>query len=737
MARLPDAPDLGGLPNVASRRPIASYDVGAIARAGEHIGEAIARGGEMVGNAMSDAANIQERATLGEAQGLHALGTGTEHLVTGVHHYIRAVDDYELSSAKADKLTQAAQLDTQFQNDKDYGSYATRYSKGLADINKNVAANLSPFNQERYRIWAEPRDAHAVGSAQGTARSIERDVGLARDTDNITKLQEKGLSDPDPLKGVDTIDTVNGLLKSQYDRGWITAQQWQNQRQNFAQNFAVKRVGMMPDGEQIALLSGPPQEGSVATFIPADARAQMVNLAKARIDRQVNEDSARRSEEVERSLLDAKAGIGEMPPRSVIEQDPTLTEPRRNNLLRQWDSAMGDVQALQRVVAKFNDPNGAPFNPYDKEDVDGVDKIFRVKGSDSAALQAVLDRTGMVPKTAATALRGDLNSQDPKRVAGALKMTTSIIAQNPNAFVSEGGKKEFDDASVMFLHRTQEMGMTADEAARKQIESQTPEYAQRQARIKGEDLNDIVKKQVSLADVRGAFNKSWLPNWIGAPKLGFDRDTEQSMYNDYVEAFRDAYLKSAGDVGDAKARAAAIMTKTWGISKVNGSDVIMRYPPDQAPAYAGIDNIADKIANDAVAAIKSETGQTVDRSKLVLSPLPGGRTSTPFWRGEAPPYQLYWFDDKGVLQSLNPGRAFVTFPNDIRQQQTQARQSQFEEAARARAEQRAAPSPLLEEAGAARTGFALPPITTGSALPKASQKTSPRAPAYTGASIPD
>lgn len=380
------------------------------------------------------------------------------------------------------------------------------------------------------------------------------------------------------------------------------------------------------------------------------------------------------AETFERHIIDASMGRGALPDRASIELDPTLDEPRRNALLRQHDQAAKEIIKYQNLKARFDDPNAGPFNPYDAEDKKGVDLIFQQLGGDGHALTAVVQRTGMVPKSVTTKLRGDLASNDPGRVETALQLVRSLSARNPQIWAGVEGERELESASVTFRHRVEDLGMTAKEAALKYVESQTPEYkAKVQARIKNEDINEIVKKRLSVDDLRSAFDDSW---WPGRPAVGFDPKTRQAMYSDYVEHFRELYLEN-GDVDLSKSLAQKQLKRVWGVSKVNGSDVVMRYAPEKAPAYQGIENVSVKIADQAIAAIKEETGQDVTRAQLRLSPIPQGRTSMAFWRGEPPPYLLSWQDKNGVVHSLNPGRAFVADMAMLRAAQTGTREAEF------------------------------------------------------------
>lgn len=380
------------------------------------------------------------------------------------------------------------------------------------------------------------------------------------------------------------------------------------------------------------------------------------------------------AETYERHIIDASMGRGALPDRASIELDPTLDEARRNALLRAHDSANQEILKLQQFRARFDDPNGGAFNPYNPDDRKGVDSVFSQMGGDYPALSAVVQRTGMVPKTVSTKLRGDLVSNDPGRVESALQMIGSLSARNPQIWAGVDGEQDFERAATTFRHRVEDLGMTAKDAARKYIESQTPEYkAKAAARIKNENIDEIVKKQLSVDDIRSAFDASW---WPGRPAVGFDPKTRLAMFNDYAELFRGYYMDE-GDVKESKALALKQLNRVWGVSRVNGSDIVMRYAPEKAPAYQGIENVSDKIAEQAIAAIKEETGQDVKRGQLRLMPVPEGRTSMAFWRGEPPPYFLSWQNKDGVLEHLNPGRAFVADMTKMRQAQTGAHEAQY------------------------------------------------------------
>jgi hypothetical protein len=159
-------------------------------------------------------------------------------------------------------------------------------------------------------------------------------------------------------------------------------------------------------------------------------------------------------------------------------------------------------------MKKFTDPNGGDFNPFDKDDKKNVDRIFNSLGGDMKALEIVTNRTGMVPEGAVTALRGSLVSPDPQKVEQALQVSANLVGGKfPDVFANVKGGEDLTKTANTFRHYVYDRGMTAADATKKIIEERTPEYQQKvKARIKSEDVNEIVKKQLSDGDIRHAFD---------------------------------------------------------------------------------------------------------------------------------------------------------------------------------------------------------------------------------------
>jgi hypothetical protein len=191
----------------------------------------------------------------------------------------------------------------------------------------------------------------------------------------------------------------------------------------------------------------------------------------------------------------------------------------------------------------------------------------------------------------------------------------------------------------------------------------------------------------STTDLQKAFNENWTR--FGRPAIDFTEGAKAAAFADYAELFKSKYLET-GNVDLAKAQAIEQLKKIWGVSHLNGtgSGTLTRYPPERAPAYSGIPDVAARIADEAVEAIKAETapsgpqlergapeGTAIARDKIVLIPTPGGETAQAYMSGQPVPYLLSWFDKDGHLQMLNPGKAFVFDGRKARERMSEERRA--------------------------------------------------------------
>lgn len=203
MAKLPDDTALGPVPDQRSGRPIASYDTTAFAK------------------------------------GVARLGEGVSDLGTGVQHYQRAEDDYDYARRASQFETKRIEIDSEFDQDRDFASRAPRYRKSLDDLRAEVLKGASPRVTEQLTLRTDPVVARAVDRQKDIGRRYETDhlVATTQEDGNTLIEASAGLEDRDAR--VRAIEVHHQRIDALRDRGSITAVQALAMKQQWVQHFAV------------------------------------------------------------------------------------------------------------------------------------------------------------------------------------------------------------------------------------------------------------------------------------------------------------------------------------------------------------------------------------------------------------------------------------------------------------------------------------------------------------------
>jgi GH24 family phage-related lysozyme (muramidase) len=410
--------------------------------------------------------------------------------------------------------------------------------------------------------------------------------------------------------------------------------------------------------------------------VPADKRLQLAGMADlemrrreaatAAADTQVYND---RFNTLQTAIIDNNATLADI---QKARQDGWLKDAsdisRLQGMIAARDKGMADSVNFGKAIS---DPNFA-WNPVDKDQKDWADAGFKSLGGNMQALQTIAEKTGIVPASAGVALKGALFSPNAQTVQNALQTSANLVGgRYPDIFASVADGKQLTDAANTFRHYVYDRGMTAADATKRIMEERTPEYEQKvRAKLKSDDVNDAVKKNLSVNDIRSAFDPSFLglaPN----PQLTFSPEMRVRAMGDYEEIFREKFLKN-GDVSLSKTLALEEMKKTWGVTSVSGTKTVMKYPPERSQAYAGIENPAEHIAMQAVSAIKDMNGIDAERSKIRLDEVKS--TGERYMQGLPPTYVLSYVDKNGHVQTIP--KQFYADPAAMRDTQTGARAAQ-------------------------------------------------------------
>jgi hypothetical protein len=304
----------------------------------------------------------------------------------------------------------------------------------------------------------------------------------------------------------------------------------------------------------------------------------------------------------------------------------------------------GEVQAAEDVLA-YN--AGAfridPYSGDGRKRAEGVwSGITRTIGPDQDArpiVESFVGQTGYVPAQIANGLRGALVSGHPGRMAQALSLADAIARASPQAFDQMADSGKMGETLELFRVLTNQRGMTADEAARSILQSNSVERKATREQLKSAATAWV--KDLTVDDVTDAFDESWIGGGPGPGSTIMEVNALTAEWKALAEA---AFYETGGDPDAAKAKAMARIKRSWGVSSVTGSPQLMRLPPERfyPPVdgeYEYIREDALKTAQDYVAVhFSGEEARTVDNIALV----PDAQTVRDREAGRPPRYRLFY-----------------------------------------------------------------------------------------------
>ena len=392
--------------------------------------------------------------------------------------------------------------------------------------------------------------------------------------------------------------------------------------------------------------------------IPIDARVQLIGAAERQIDRREREVEAAEAQAHDEwlntfmtDLVDGKAG------REDIEAA------RKSGALKDVNeivAALNIVEAREKETAALDFYNaatagGGQLNPFDENAKKGAEAAFqqqvKVAGANPMQVAAnIWQRSGVLPESGATMIRGALVSTDPNRVAAGASVAANMLQRNPNAFAGVQGGDQIEKAAALYSHYVNDLGMTAQDAAARVAQQNAPDVKRRL---------DVNKPQLDAfrADLRkrdvGNIMSNALGGWFVIDPDFTAPEQINAAAQDYADFALDHYEKN-GDPAAAEAYAVQQMKKLYGA--VDGR--IMKFPPTRA--YPPVGGSHNYIFEQAAADIQSVTGRKIDPKNIYLMPIPTA-TAQAFRAGRPVPYAVHYIDTVGgqkVYRAL-PGVAFT------------------------------------------------------------------------------
>jgi hypothetical protein len=400
-------------------------------------------------------------------------------------------------------------------------------------------------------------------------------------------------------------------------------------------------------------------------------RAQTANIiAKDEHDQWLNS--------FELSLHDGNAGPADI---QAARRTGKLTDydeiTRAENIVKERDKGTADLTNFGHMMG---DPHFT-FNQYDDAQQKAVEAGVKAMGGSPTAAFQVWEKTGILAKTGAVALRGGLVSTDARAVRESANIAGNMLRRNPNAFAGVDGGSDIEHSAVQYNHYVFDLGMAPEKAAARVAEENDPK-AKAATKFTDPQRQDAMKqlRQNGGAQAANTFEGAAFPN----------PDAQEEANQTFHELITDN-LAHGLDLGSATAQATTQLHKVYGI---NSRGRIVKYAPEAI--YPAIGGSHAYIYHDAERTVKQETGR--DPVTVNLVPIPGV-TDEDFRNGRAARYRLlYSYKSHGqTIVDAVPGEFAADTHGPAKELSTQRRRSFGQERRQATQSQGALDQALINE----------------------------------------
>lgn len=408
--------------------------------------------------------------------------------------------------------------------------------------------------------------------------------------------------------------------------------------------------------------------------LPFAARMQLINGAQREIERRegvaaaVAEES--RAEKMNQLLLDLNDGKAGRADIEAAREAGWLTDyadvEKAEDIVDSREKGDSDLVNFNNMI---NTP-GFSFNQFAPDQRAAVEAGVKAMGGSPRAAFEIWEKTGILPKTGAVALRGLMASNNPTNVANGASIASNMLEKNPNAFAGVEGGDEIEKTAMLYRHYVADLGMSKDEAIQKIAKRNDPAV---RAKINANaDAEKDFRKQINKHSVQ---IDNWLSNELGGAFVSdpdFSAPEQRAaVRQDFAELAWEHY-QDHQDVGAARAYAAGQVKKLYGA--VNGR--LMKYPPTRS--YPPIGGSWDYVFKQAAQDIKGLTGRDVDPKSVYLMPLPTA-TAEAFRAGRPAPYAVHYTEkvDGQTIYRVLHGKAFVADVGAARSEASRGNEGAF------------------------------------------------------------
>jgi soluble lytic murein transglycosylase len=316
--------------------------------------------------------------------------------------------------------------------------------------------------------------------------------------------------------------------------------------------------------------------------------------------------------------------LGQIPPAIARNLSPEFTHSLIDQAAENAKELAAKTADLNIYKAMIATP-GFTFNPFDEQQKKGVEAAVSAMGGSPQAALDVWQRTGILAKSGAVALRGGLVSTDATHVAAAANVAANMVRRNPNAFAGIDGGEDMERAAFAFNHYTYDLGYSPAQAAARIAKENAPDF---RAKVK--------LGQPEIAAYRKQLHDTGGDDATAALGAAFDTADRKAEANQSYAELTIENMQKGYDVATAQGIAARQLHKVYSVSR---DGLLHKFAPEGG--YPPINGSFDYIYRDAATTVKTETGHEVDPSRVRLIPIPGV-TDDDFRNGRPARYRILY-----------------------------------------------------------------------------------------------
>ncbi|CAB4150172.1 hypothetical protein UFOVP571_4 [uncultured Caudovirales phage] len=490
-------------------------------------------------------------------------------------------------------------------------------------------------------------------------------------------VKEDIFSNPTPKTEIEVqsyqekLAKYNAILDTQVKHNYITSEEAILNQKEFRKDLIVTSFKSSLDGlsddqrsKAILKISKTDIEGldinekqKVVNQLNAfDNQMRAVNeqaFAKEKAEQELGK--ARKAADLEIRTSRGQAGYDEI---TRMEQNRTISPDQKASLFKMLDAKnkerMADAAKLEKVAQALQ--GKGYLDPKDDKEAIDFTYINAVKpqmqglapDAQKEMLVNFVNKVGVVPDQMQSQLRGVFRGGDPEAKVFYADLVGRIQEAKPEALDDIENK---DIAQAVMINELVKSGTPNLEAVAR-VEDMQKSINPARLQILKTELSEA-RGRSTVAD-RLAKAKKPFSNWFGRapslpddPQLGYN----QALLNDYERTYESWYNYTNGDAKIAEDQTAKSLNRLWGVSEMNGSKRLVKYPVEKAYPNIAPEDLRKQLV-DNVKAIKKY--KDINEEDILIQDT---MDTARLWNTGAPTYRVIIKNKDGVFENV--------FDNDL------------------------------------------------------------------------